>query len=269
MKIIEQNVVGKSLTAETEDGIVVTDRFVAVIDGSTSKTPRHIQPGISNGRFCMMLIAEYIRSNRDVATCEDFCHGITEFVKTHYHGTVIERLATHPEERLTASCIVYSCACREIWMVGDCQCLVDGRSFDNPKPCEQVIAEKRADIAAKLIASGKASVDSLRENDIARSAILPELVRSMAGQNKDYAVVDGFPIPMGKVRRIAVPQNAHNVVLASDGYPELHPTLQESEEALSLQLQSDPLNIRYFKATKAFVVGNNSFDDRAYIRFEP
>jgi glycerophosphoryl diester phosphodiesterase len=58
------------------------------------------------------------------------------------------------------------------------------------------------------------------------------------------------------------------VVLASDGYPFLEPTLEASEHRLEWQRKNDPLNIGEFKATKAFSIGNNSFDDRAYIRFK-
>ena len=59
---------------------------------------------------------------------------------------------------------------------------------------------------------------------------------------------------------------SHAAVLASDGYPFLHPTLKESEAALARQLADDPQNISSFVATKGLVEGNNSFDDRAYIR---
>ena len=45
-------------------------------------------------------------------------------------------------------------------------------------------------------------------------------------------------------------------------------TLAESEERLAWQKQNDPFNIGDFKATKGFMNGNNSFDDRSYIRFK-
>ena len=38
MEILEQSLVPKSPQKKSEDGIVVTDDFVAVIDGSTSKS---------------------------------------------------------------------------------------------------------------------------------------------------------------------------------------------------------------------------------------
>ena len=59
------------------------------------------------------------------------------------------------------------------------------------------------------------------------------------------------------------------IVLASDGYPFLKPTLAESEEALANQIANDPQNISCFIATKGLVEGNKSFDDRTYIRFLP
>ena len=64
---------------------------------------------------------------------------------------------------------------------------------------------------------------------------------------------------------IVVPA-AHSVVLASDGYPVLLPTLCESEAALARQIERDPQNVSEFIATKGIVEGNCSFDDRAYIR---
>ena len=37
MKIIESSIIGKKSQEACEDGMVVTDDFIAVIDGSTSK----------------------------------------------------------------------------------------------------------------------------------------------------------------------------------------------------------------------------------------
>ena len=59
----------------------------------------------------------------------------------------------------------------------------------------------------------------------------------------------------------------NEVVLASDGYPFLKPTLAESEAALLHLIAHDPQCIHDFIATKGLVAGNKSFDDRTYIRF--
>ena len=42
MKIIESSIIGKKSQEVCEDGMVITDDFIAVIDGSTSKTPKPV-----------------------------------------------------------------------------------------------------------------------------------------------------------------------------------------------------------------------------------
>ena len=110
--------------------------------------------------------------------------------------------------------------------------------------------------------------DELRKPlDPAREVIIPTMLEVMKNQNKTYAVIDGFPIPETKVSIILLDFQPWEIVLASDGYPKLGKTLEETEAMLDKQRKNDPLNIGEFKATKAFIEGNNSFDDRSYIRF--
>ena len=122
MIIIEQSIIGKKCQEVCEDGLVVTDDFIAVIDGSTSKTPKHLNPEMKNGRYAMMLISEYIRQELKAdALADDFCQGITHYIcdKVYKPLGVAERLLQHPEERLTASAVIYSRSRQEVWMVGD------------------------------------------------------------------------------------------------------------------------------------------------------
>ncbi len=211
----------------------------------------------------MELIANYLRKAPKDISCHQFCLGVSRRIARKYKKSKLQHLLEHPEERLTASCIVYSRLRREIWMLGDCQCLVGGNYFDNPKPYEQELAERRA----AIIMSSTEPHQHFLENDTARAAIIPEMLKTMKNQNKTYAVVDGFPIPEQFVRVLSLNFDPWEIVLASDGYPFLEPTLEASEEKLRCQHETDPLNIGAFKATKAFSKGNNSFDDRAYIRF--
>lgn len=147
MHIEESFICGKHTAADCEDGIVCTPNFVAVIDGSTSKTPFRLDPTMKNGRFAMLLIRNYIRQMAAEATLEEFCQGITSRIAEEYaERGIYERMAAHPEERLTASAIVYSEHRKEVWMVGDCQAIVDGVFYENPKPCEQETAMQRADM---------------------------------------------------------------------------------------------------------------------------
>ena len=279
MKIIESSIIGKKSPEACEDGMVVTDDFIAVIDGSTSKTPKHLNPDMKNGRYAMMLISEYIQEELKAdASVDDFCQGVTAFIynKVYEKLGVKERLKEHPEERLTASAILYSRTRNEVWMVGDCQAIIAGKLYENGKPYEEKIARKRVE----LIEQGLSPAE-------ARKQIEPLLIKAMlSGQNQTYTVIDGFPIYREGVKVVALktkpasssietyfqeqtkPVSSPNeVVLASDGYPFLKPTLAASEAALAEQIANDPQNIRSFIATKGIVEGNKSFDDRTYIRF--
>ena len=288
MKIIESSIIGKKSPEACEDGMVVTDYFIAVIDGSTSKTPKHLNPDMKNGRYAMMLITEYIREELKAdASVDDFCQGVTAYIynKVYEKLGVEERLKEHPEERLTASAILYSRTRNEVWMVGDCQAIIDGKLYENGKPYEQEIARKRVE----LIEQGLSPAE-------ARKQIEPLLIKAMlSGQNQTYTVIDGFPIYREGVKVVSVsdsssvqdsvpasdsvpcsdsasasdtiPSSSSEIVLASDGYPFLKPTLAASEAALAEQIANDPQNIHSFIATKGIVEGNKSFDDRTYIRF--
>lgn len=279
MDIIESIIIGKKSQEACEDGMVITDDFIAVIDGSTSKTPKHLNPDMKNGRYAMMLISEYIREELKAdASVDDFCQGVTAYIynKVYEKLGVEERLKEHPEERLTASAILYSRTRNEVWMVGDCQATIDGKLYENGKPYEEKIARKRVE----LIEQGLSPAE-------ARKQIEPLLIEAMlSGQNKTYTVIDGFPIYQEGVKVVALKMkpasscietyfqehskpvsSLNEVVLASDGYPFLKPTLAASEAALAEQIANDPQNIRSFIATKEIVEGNKSFDDRTYIRF--
>lgn len=288
MKIIESSIIGKKSPETCEDGMVVTDDFIAVIDGSTSKTPKHLNPDMKNGRYAMMLISEYIREELKAdASVDDFCQGVTAYIynKVYEKLGVEERLKEHPEERLTASAILYSRTRNEVWMVGDCQAIIDGKLYENGKPYEQEIARKRVE----LIEQGLSPAE-------ARKQIEPLLIEAMlSGKNQTYTVIDGFPIYREGVKVVSVSDScsvqdsvpasdsvpcsdsasasgtisvsSSEIVLASDGYPFLEPTLAASEAALAEQIANDPQNIHSFIATKGIVEGNKSFDDRTYIRF--
>ncbi|MBO7109855.1 MAG: hypothetical protein J6V97_07145, partial [Prevotella sp.] len=185
MKILEQALVPKNPAKRSEDGIVVTPDFIAVIDGSTSKSQRRCHKDYSlrkhsNGELAMRTVAAFIKKMPKDISCHQFCKGATEASRRRYVKSLLPHLAEHHEDRLTASCIVFSRLRRELWMIGDCQALVipnnpdrpheshEPHFFDNPKPYEQELAQLRADyIKAGLTA------------DAAREAILPRMLETM------------------------------------------------------------------------------------------
>lgn len=267
MTIIEQTTVGKTSPATNEDGLLAGPDFVAVIDGSTSKTPIRIRPDMTNGRCCMLIVSDYIARMPAATTCFAFCDGVTQSIRHTYLSAHFDLhlLRDHPEQRTTASCIVYSRQRQEIWMVGDCQCLVDGVLYGDPKPQEARYARRRAEYIRNALRQGRTVAD-FQQHDEGRDLILPDIIDSCRQQNVDYSVFDGFPVNLDHVQVIDC-RAAHEIVLASDGYPFLHPTLAESEAALAHLLRHDPLCIDLYPAAKGLMRGNISFDDRSYIRF--
>ena len=258
---------------KSEDGIVVTDNFIAVIDGSTSKTERRYHRRMSNGRYAMTIISDFIRHMPSNISCQQFCITVSSIIRKHYlpfwrinKEATINRLINHPEERLCASTALYSRFRREIWLVGDCQCMIGGQIYNNPKAYEDTLAQQRAKKAIELLENGM-TVNDLLTKDVARHSIIPQMLENMKGQNQSYAVIDGFPIPRQHVPIITLDFQPWEIILATDGYPFLCTTLKESEQLLLQQHDKDPLNIGLFKATKGFMNNNNSFDDRAFIRF--
>ena len=224
---------------------------------------------MSNGRYAMLIVSRYIRRMPADISCQQFCKGVTRAIARHYWLRFPkQRMAEHPEERLTASAVIYSRRRHEVWLVGDCPCLIGGQYYDNPKPYEQQLAEMRAQKVESLLAEGYTESQLRQRFDPAREVMIPTMLKVMKNQNITYAVIDGFPIPQRLVPVITLDFQPWDIVLASDGYPFLAPTLAETEALLEEQRKNDPLNIGAFKATKAFVEGNNSFDDRSYIRFQ-
>ena len=143
MTILEQCTIGKAGQEKCEDAVVVNDRFAAVIDGSTSKSHQRFNPDMSNGRLCMTLVRQLLNTMPADTPSERFCQDITANVRAVYLQAAadMEQLTNHPTERMAASAAIYSPARREVWLVGDCQCLVDEQFYDNPKPYEEPVAE--------------------------------------------------------------------------------------------------------------------------------
>lgn len=281
MKIIEQFVSGKNGPALCEDALSATEHFVAVIDGSTSKSKLPpLKDGKTRGQVAADAVMETIIDVEPSIDLAAFCNRATEMLRMkynlYYDADIFSHMEVHPEDRFCCSAIIYSLFHNEIWMIGDCHGLVlnlkepedKGVHLLNNKPYEARLARRRSEVLKQALDNG-ATIEDLRENDPGRKAILPELVEAMRQQNLGYPVIDGFQIPLKKVKRIGnFPKGSTQLVLASDGYPKLLPTLEATEAYLKRCLQNDPLCIKRHKATKGLKPGSQSFDDRAYIRIE-
>lgn len=270
MEIIEHQLIGKTgaLTA-CEDSWTVTDGFACVIDGATSKGDLNFGQQTS-GRMASLLIKDSIKKLPADATCNDAVIFLTEQIaKFCKDRGLYSSLSAKHWNRLAASVAIYSKQRREVWLIGDAQCWVNGQWRGVPKAIDTMLAGMRANYLKALIKTGS-TLESLLEKDAGREFILPMLKTQSQYQNAQpdhpyaYTVIDGFsPNPNGIK---SIPVESDEVVLATDGYPKLFPTLEDSESYLAKVLSEDPLCFKLFPSTKGRYAGQRSFDDRAYLR---
>src|SRR5579883_3135115 len=126
--IEEQALVSKTGNPEdNEDFIHLSPAFVAVIDGVTSKTPRRWE-GKTGGQVCAQLIDQVLSQLPGDVTAREAVDAITARIRHFYEEhDVLELVQADPSQRLSAALIAVSLSRKEIWFVGDCQCMLDKR----------------------------------------------------------------------------------------------------------------------------------------------
>lgn len=253
---------------QCEDGAVVTDHFAAVIDGATDKGPPRTYDGMKPGRFAMRVCSEAIGTLDPQSTAEA--------AAAHITGLLAERMpagtaaATGP----TAVAAIYSAGRREVWQIGDVDFWHAGLPVprqQSRKTVDRYASEIRAAITAACLAGGM-SPGQVAADDPGRAAIRSLLERQGVFKNNPgagawaYAALDGTPVDASLISVTPVPAEVSELVLASDGYPAIFPTLQETERHLAALLEEDPLCVGPLAGTKGVNPGNDSYDDRCYLK---
>jgi len=285
MKIIEQFSEGKS-PARNEDGVFFSADFAAVVDGSTSKLAPQFaaafqEAGFTTGLLACQTVCEALGALPADASAADALSLLTDALRRRTlevydcaeadAHSPLEGGGAEAARRLTCSAVVFSRKRGEVWMFGDCQCRFGGQTFQNPKPADAVFSDIRSRAAHYLLDHGLTPADFARE-DPARRLILPGLREQSFFQNDPnphnpfrFLVLDGTPADASLVRTIST-ADARELILASDGFPQLFDTLEATEAHLQAALARDPLCIDELASTKGLTEGNRSFDDRTYLR---
>lgn len=273
MTVIERFTEGKCTTTPSplsEDAVVVTASYAAVIDGATPKTAFRYPSGETPGQLAARLLADAIAQMPPTLTALDATRYLTS--------------ALHQEEEIDAanrpiaSVAIYSENRHEVWMIGDCQFAVMSRQPDaqlsvvtNPKLIDHQLASWRRSVIVSLLNRGVMTADEIQSNDPGRRIIQPFITRQVRFQNLDsnhplaYGMLDGEPMPQRFVKVYPLGTDVSRLILATDGYPVLCASLAESEKRLHELLDEDPLCIGPLLGTKGIKPGCNSFDDRTYL----
>jgi glycerophosphoryl diester phosphodiesterase len=269
VKVIETNIVGKSGDLELcEDVIVTADTYLAVIDGATPKSSQTID-GRSPGRLIADEIANFLTNENQPLRGE----GLVEQLDVHVRGHVLRNnnLNFLSEEAPSASVGIFTNGVNCLTLVGDVQYMINGAGKPRRHKIDVVLGEARAAYTVMLQEAGIAAGE-LKRQDPGREAIMPFLRKQHLLRNRSqvgqwgYGAIDGITFDGSFVTTIDV-NAGDEIVLCSDGYPVLLPTLQQAEDALQQILTEDPLRIRFQPETKGMRENDRSYDDRAYIRF--
>ncbi|MDH3707435.1 MAG: protein phosphatase 2C domain-containing protein [Acidimicrobiia bacterium] len=269
-QIIESFVEGKSPAKECEDLIVVTDDFAAVIDGATDATGAAFD-GRTGGRFAAEVIGTAIEAlPRDVGA-RVFADRLTRALLDAVQATAGDL----PDDvRWPAACVVcLSAANREVWRIGDCNVVVDGVAHPGTKRVDEASYGFRAVVNAALLARGT-PLEEILEHDPGAQAARPltDIQQHLANRVGPwgYGCINGRPIPSEYVEVVPVPNAPCEVVLTSDGFAEVLPTLSASEARLDEMITADPAAVgSLWLLGKSLRPGFRSLDDRAYLRIAP
>lgn len=242
-----------------EDAIFTNQHFIAIIDGVTSKS-NFTHQGMKTGKIASNIIKEVLATVPAEASIQDIIHSVNQAFETEFYAHVdfpLNRIEHGPQ----AAMVLYSKYHEEVYLIGDCQALINGQLYTQPKASDEVLAGLRS-----LILNIYPS-----HHQEARDAIQPYLISSNQFANQadsrfGYSVLNGQEIPDRFISTIKVKKGDH-ITLTSDGYPTIKASFEETEAYLQEILDNDPELIHQFVSTKGLVAGQISFDDRSYIEF--
>lgn len=275
MKLVEEFILSKSGNMDVcEDTYFCNEHFAAVIDGATSVSDR-LYNGKTQGRLAAELIRKAIATLNGQESIDEIIAVINEKYKELYKALDLEEeIFEFPYLCPSASMIIYSKYHHKVWMVGDCQLYCAGKLYQNIKYVDEVFSEVRSIILQGELLKGKTVEELLGGDDIGFQLIRPLIQKQYNFQNAtpdchlSFAVINGFPIPPELIKTVDLPHDVEFLSLASDGYPKIMDSLEETEEELSRILKADPLCIYENRSTKGIANHNRSFDDRTYIKIQ-
>ena len=213
------------------------------------------------------MLTDYILNSKPEENGFDFIKKLSSVLRDYQQAK--PELFANPAKRLMASILIFSVSNSQLWSYGDCHYLINNKYFRTDKLVDTMNAELRSFINNLFILDGTTEAELLGcdrgATEINRYiSIQPRFAN--ADNSFGYPILDGGSISSHFFVSHQLAKG-DEVVMATDGYPFLEPTLEKSEKKLSWLEEHDPLLIREHKAVKGFYPNQISFDDRTYIRF--
>ncbi len=250
----------KSSNTPNEDAYVISDHYVAIVDGSTSKSP---YTGVPPGKLATDAISSVLSSIKSNLTARQCVDLLTECVSS---------IRREGGDTPSASVAIVSLAAREIWVVGDANVRVGNTNRYFRHYGERHTSGMRAYYLTALIQQGLSVESILAGDDPGRELILPMLKEESKLRNVDlpgrwyWGSIDGTYVPERHIKRIDLPTDPVTICLASDGYQRLFDSFEQTERVLRDSVTRDPLMIAMHPETKGVYRDQSSFDDRTYVK---
>ncbi|MFA7108630.1 MAG: hypothetical protein WC162_05760 [Sphaerochaetaceae bacterium] len=274
MQVIETFIKGKRNQEQCEDGLFINENFISVVDGATSQNKLYYFK--TSGQIAKDLIIENLEKLDSNATMEESFNFLNDCITKYYkEKNLYAQIKNNPEKKFSACIILYSKIRKELWFLGDSKALIDTNYYCFEDVADEYFSNLRSYLITAEILGGLKTEAELLEKDTVRESLYPLMKKQHYLQNNSkaglygFSVLSGFPIVPSHMHKVKVPNTTKQVVISSDGYPFLKPTLQESEKVLATLLKEDPLLYKKFKSTKGIAKENCSYDDRTYVRFIP
>lgn len=245
-----------------EDVLLDTPDWLVVCDGATDKTGKTFD-GKTGGYVTAHLTAKTIAQQKPGTPLSKLINAINE----NYALTFPDLPSI---DRPSCTFVALDKHAAIVHRVGDVSWSDGNTVHEGYMVIDEIHVNMRAAYLEMLLLDG-ASPHDFNEHDPGREIILPGLRRQGAFRNTtssefSYAAIDGRPIPERFMESWELDDSVQEIIIATDGYPELLPTLEQSEEYLQQELDNDPLRIGKHRGTRALIEGYNSFDDRTYVR---
>ncbi len=263
MKILEVFTRSKSGEEKlNEDCFIVGSDYVVVADGTTAKGKTPI--GESDGRFVARFVCNCLNNISLNLQPLEILEKINEMLS--------KELQSKNRQGDFASCsiVIFNSVRNELISYGDCRYKVNNIEYGFNKKSDCELAKIRSNVIKQLLRQGK-TIEDIKNNDEGRRLIEEKLKEQVkhANQKSEY----GYPVLNGKgvlnsfINTIKV-KKGDRIILSTDGYPKLLPTLKKTEKNLMKTIKKDPLCINELINTKGVMGENESFDDRTYVRIK-
>ena len=170
IKKVESTSIGRT-RIKNDDGLYVGENFAAVIDGVSNKSSIIIDGKTIN--IADIIVDAMKKIDRPTApvyakelNLEEFTRAINMYIRkfSEKYDISLEK------NKLEATAAVYSKFYNQIWLIGDCRAVYDGKTIENELRVDELYASIRLEIIKRLMKAGYTE-DFIFREDVSKDII--------------------------------------------------------------------------------------------------